>query len=126
MGYNAGEANQKGKQHNNRMISVRRGDFRQLMDPNERKRLLDGVEHAESGFDLVTGTPPYFRVDFTLRPNENKKEQHVHSAVINQGGMPSCLQSAPARCEFRGGVEAYCEAAAAVMKRDGVFVVCEN
>jgi Predicted O-methyltransferase len=31
-----------------------------------------------------------------------------------------------ARCEFRGGVEEYCKAAASVLKNDGLFVVCEN
>lgn len=123
--YNVGAANTEGKQ-NDRMISVRRGDFRKLMDPEESQQLLDGVKHAEAGFDLVTGTPPYFRVDFTLATNGNKDKKCVQNAVINQGGMPSCLQSAPARCEFRGGIEAYCEAASAVMKRAGVFVVCEN
>ena len=40
--------------------------------------------------------------------------------------MPTSMQSAPARCEFRGGIEAYCQAAAAVLQPDGVFVVCEN
>ena len=32
----------------------------------------------------------------------------------------------PARCEFRGGIEEYCKAAASVLKKDGLFVVCEN
>jgi tRNA1(Val) A37 N6-methylase TrmN6 len=31
-----------------------------------------------------------------------------------------------ARCEFRGGIEEYCKAAASVLKKDGLFVVCEN
>lgn len=72
-------------------------------------------------FDLVTGTPPYFRVDFAVT------QDVVISAVINQGGMPTGRQSAPARCEFRGGIEAYCEAASRVLRpRCGRFVVCEN
>jgi tRNA1(Val) A37 N6-methylase TrmN6 len=72
-------------------------------------------------FDLVTGTPPYFRVDFAVT------EDAVVSAVINQGGMPTARQSAPARCEFRGGIEAYCEAASRVLRpQSGRFVVCEN
>lgn len=71
-------------------------------------------------FDLITGTPPYFRVDFAVN------DKHVTSAVINQGGMPTAKQSAPARCEFRGGIEAYCEAASRVLKPHGKFVVCEN
>lgn len=41
--------------------------------------------------------------------------------------MPTSKQSAPARCEFRGGIEAYCEAAARLLNRShGKFVVCEN
>jgi tRNA1(Val) A37 N6-methylase TrmN6 len=72
-------------------------------------------------YDLITGTPPYFRVDFAVT------DKRVTSAVINQGGMPTAKQSAPARCEFRGGIEAYCEAASRVLKRQtGRFVVCEN
>lgn len=72
-------------------------------------------------FDLVTGTPPYFRVDFAVNDDQ------VTLAVINQGGMPTAKQSAPARCEFRGGIEAYCEAASRVlMQPHGKFVVCEN
>jgi tRNA1(Val) A37 N6-methylase TrmN6 len=51
--------------------------------------------------------------------------QLVASTIV-EGGMPSNLQSAPARCEFRGGVEAYILSAAAVMEKSGVFVVCEN
>lgn len=34
--------------------------------------------------------------------------------------------TAPARCEFRGGIEAYCIAASKVMSDNGIFVVCEN
>jgi tRNA1(Val) A37 N6-methylase TrmN6 len=40
--------------------------------------------------------------------------------------MPTSMQSAPARCEFRGGIESYCQAAAAVLQPNGFFVVCEN
>jgi tRNA1Val (adenine37-N6)-methyltransferase len=76
-------------------------------------------EHANElagQFDLVTGTPPYFRVDFDGR-----------TTTIRQGGMPSAIQSAPARCEFRGGLEAYCAAAAILLRPEtGVFCVCEN
>jgi len=74
-------------------------------------------------FDLITGTPPYFRVDFAV----NQQDEIVTLAVINQGGMPTAKQSAPARCEFRGGIEAYCEAASRVLRpHSGRFVVCEN
>lgn len=40
--------------------------------------------------------------------------------------MPTSLQSAPARCEFRGGIEDYCSAASSVLAPNGLFVVCEN
>ena len=61
-----------------------------------------------------------------MSEESDPKHSHVTKAVINEGGMPSCLQSAPARCEFRGGIEAYCEAASAMLKESGKFVVCEN
>jgi hypothetical protein len=108
-------------------------------------------------FDLITGTPPYFRVDFELRPaetaglptapsseqpaplqcreteeNHTQEQEHngeakqVVGAYIRQGGMPTCKESAPARCEFRGGIEAYCDAAAVKLAANGRFVVCEN
>lgn len=49
------------------------------------------------------------------------------SLSIKSGGMPTARQSAPARCEFRGGIEAYCAAAAVALKAEtGRFVVCEN
>jgi tRNA1Val (adenine37-N6)-methyltransferase len=73
-------------------------------------------------FQLITGTPPYFRVDFDVRDQTT-----VTSAIINQGGMPTAKQSAPARCEFRGGIEAYCTTAARFLdKQVGHFCVCEN
>ena len=40
--------------------------------------------------------------------------------------MPAAMQSAPARCEFRGGMEAYCAAAQRLLKDSGRFVCCEN
>ena len=92
----------------NTVAQIIHGDFRDVA--------------LEDNYDLVTGTPPYFRVDFSI----NSKNV-VSKAVINQGGMPTSKQSAPARCEFRGGIEAYCAAATKVLKKDsGRFVVCEN
>jgi hypothetical protein len=84
------------------------------------------------GFDLVTGTPPYFRVDFQLESTslsldgetDTEPQERVTRAVIRQGGMPTAIQSAPARCEFRGGVEAYIETAACLQGK--TLVVCEN
>jgi len=95
-------------------VQIIHGDFRDVLvksDSNIGK------------FDLVTGTPPYFRVDFNVVQGGAK----VKSAVIRQGGMPTARQSAPARCEFRGGIEVYCETASRVLKTEtGRFIVCEN
>lgn len=92
-------------------VRIHHGDFR-------------SVELGQLPFDLITGTPPYFRVDFEIASHDNFEEV---SAIINQGGMPTSKQSAPARCEFRGGIEAYCEAASKFLTpTKGRFVVCEN
>jgi tRNA1(Val) A37 N6-methylase TrmN6 len=91
---------------------VKNRDFREIDEPVK--------------YDLVTGTPPYFAVDFTTNDSKDENKPAKVAAVISQGGMPSCNQSAPARCEFRGGIEAYCEAAAKVMAPTGIFVVCVN
>jgi tRNA1(Val) A37 N6-methylase TrmN6 len=56
-------------------------------------------------YDLVTGTPPYFPSGSGL------ESPHV--------------QRAPARFEHRGGVEAYCDAAARLLAPGGVFVACQ-
>jgi tRNA1Val (adenine37-N6)-methyltransferase len=96
------------------------GDFRDVC-PQLQKEQQQEQEQQQQQYHLITGTPPYFRVDFAVQNDQ------VTSAVINQGGMPTARQSAPARCEFRGGIEAYCEAACTVLKPDtGRFVVCEN
>jgi tRNA1(Val) A37 N6-methylase TrmN6 len=55
-------------------------------------------------FDLITGTPPYFPPGTGLEsPN---------------------VQRSPCRFEHRGGVEAYCEAAAAHLGPGAPFVIC--
>ena len=117
-------------------IQVQHADFRQFIDT-----VPDGTT-----FDLITGTPPYFRVDFEVQEQQpegsspksartidsqqsssSSPQQQVVAAVIRQGGMPASIQSAPARCEFRGGIEAYCETAARVLHpTHGRFVVCNN
>ena len=123
------------------------GDFRDVVEQFRDGKIIDDgqqgtkvedvlkKEKAPVTFDLITGTPPYFRVDFTLG-NKLSKGEHskgnngkdiVTKAVIRQGGMPTAVQSAPSRCEFRGGIEAYCMAASQVLREDtGKFVVCEN
>ena len=122
----ASKNSKHGQKHPSVDIQVHHGDFRSFFDQHESFR---------ESFDLVTGTPPYFRVDFSVADDKGvgDDEKHdqtakktVQNAVINQGGMPSCKQSAPARCEFRGGVEAYCQAASKAMHSQSVFCVCEN
>jgi len=60
--------------------------------------------HAKEGFDLVTGTPPYF------------PPGHASDAMDEQ--------RAYARIEYRGGVEAYLATAARVLAPDGTVVMC--
>jgi hypothetical protein len=84
-------------------------DFETRTEKNESKSLAS----AESGSPAseakaTTGT------------------RSVVGALIRQGGMPTCKESAPARCEFRGGIEAYCAAAKTVLAEEGTFVVCVN
>jgi tRNA1(Val) A37 N6-methylase TrmN6 len=56
-------------------------------------------------YPLVTGTPPYF--------------------PSGTGYQSAHVQRAPARFEHRGGIEAYCEAAARLLAPGGVFVACQ-
>lgn len=124
-------------------VQIVQGDFRDLVAlaaDSSTKRVSnedDGVWSMEGvaskRYDLITGTPPYFRVGFTTSKSLQGKGmtdddcEEVTSAVIEQGGMPTSIQSAPARCEFRGGIEAYCLAASALLSvPHGIFVVCEN
>ncbi len=99
-------------------VKIVNGDFRDLIRSKELSEPMQQV--ASERYDLITGTPPYFRIDFA------GSDDKITGAVINQGGMPTSMQSAPARCEFRGGIEAYCQAAASMLHPDGLFVVCEN
>jgi tRNA1(Val) A37 N6-methylase TrmN6 len=57
-----------------------------------------------SGFDLITGTPPYFPPPAALDAEDE--------------------QRAYARIEYRGGIEAYIDAGARLLSDDGVFVLC--
>lgn len=77
---------------NENQVSVIHGDFRELEKGNEAfkggtgNNILKQVEAfrktRSEKFNLVTGTPPYFRVDFST---DDKVE--VTAATINQGGM---------------------------------------
>lgn len=75
-------------------VQVRHGDLR-----DERS-----FSDLAPGFDLVTGTPPYFPPETALDAMDE--------------------QRAYARIEYRGGVEAYLERGAAMLARDGVMVLC--
>lgn len=57
-------------------------------------------------FDLITGTPPYFD--------------------LADGTVSAVAQRGPCRFETRGGIETYCDAAAAHLAPEGRFVVCET
>ena len=65
-----------------------------------------GILPENSKFDVITGTPPYF-----------KEGEGALSAKVDQ---KACL------FEFRGGVEAYIEAAHRYLKDQGRFVVVES
>ena len=73
-------------------------------------RLGDFRDDAVTGdlgtFDLVTGTPPYFP------PGTGLESDHV--------------QRAPARFEHRGGVEAYCAAAAPRLGPGAPLILCAS
>jgi tRNA1Val (adenine37-N6)-methyltransferase len=69
--------------------------------------LRDDMRLAAVGaVDLVTGTPPYLPIG-TARESRR-------------------VQKGPCNFEHRGGIEAYCGAAARALVPTGVFVVCEQ
>ncbi|CAN5173993.1 hypothetical protein BH09MYX1_BH09MYX1_33050 [soil metagenome] len=77
----------------------------------DRVRILHGDLRDEAtialvgdGFDLVTGTPPYFPPASALDATDT--------------------QRAYARIEYRGGVEAYLATGARVMSQNGTMVMC--
>lgn len=94
--FNVGDGNP-----NSTNVSIVRGDLRDT-----------DLVLPSTSFDLITGTPPYFAVGC--------------GGVPHQGGMPSAVPSAPARCEFRGGWESYCAAAERWSHPQSHFVVCIN
>jgi hypothetical protein len=84
---------------------------------NADMRTAQGESLGEfpEGYDLITGTPPYF--------------------LSEQGVLPTCLESAGCLFELRGGVEAYCAAGRRFMRlpqarRDpaspALFVLCNT
>ena len=124
LSFNVGPAALKGEEtdlHMEKSIGIVRSDFRGLSQKvaSNSSQLLQDIRGTK--FDLVSGTPPYFEISF-----ESSDDKASGVSTIVQGGMPTSVQSAPARCEFRGGVEAYCAAAASVLSPNGNFVVCVN
>jgi len=132
---------ERGSEETSDIVSIIHGDFRELEKEQKSSCFYDGICKEQRNiffsevkckkFDLISGTPPYFRVDFDMKKGTKNSgaascSDSVTSAVINQGGMPTAVQSAPARCEFRGGIEAYCIAASKVLSDNGIFVVCVN
>jgi tRNA1Val (adenine37-N6)-methyltransferase len=63
-------------------------------------------EQAGGPFSLVTGTPPYF--------------------PLGTASISPDPQRAHARMELRGGVEAYLEAASALLDHEGIVVICAD
>eukprot|EP00924_Labyrinthula_sp_SR-Ha-C_P001629 maker-scaffold_18-snap-gene-4.39-mRNA-1 protein AED:0.00 eAED:0.00 QI:15/1/1/1/1/1/2/374/346 len=67
-------------------------------------------------FDLITGTPPYFKVEKSeLSPMKPKF-----------GALPAFQQSQGARYETRGGVEVYISSAKKLLDVNGLFFVCQG
>jgi tRNA1Val (adenine37-N6)-methyltransferase len=64
-----------------------------------------GLLAHEAPFDQVTGTPPYF--------------------PVGAGPESDRAQRGPCRFEHRGGIEAYCAAAAGRLAPGAPFVACE-
>jgi tRNA1(Val) A37 N6-methylase TrmN6 len=62
------------------------------------------LDRVGAGFDLITGTPPYFPPDAALDADDE--------------------QRALARVEYRGGIEAYIGAAMPRLSSAGVLVLC--
>ncbi|MBL4635351.1 MAG: methyltransferase, partial [Kofleriaceae bacterium] len=77
---------------NDSVLSIVQSDFRDLDD-----EILSG------GFDLITGSPPYF--------------------PLNAGVLPNDAQRRACRFEARGGVEAYLTTAAKALSDNGRFYI---
>jgi tRNA1Val (adenine37-N6)-methyltransferase len=94
-------------------VTVENMDFRQYS--NSTTATTSG--NSNKKFHLITGTPPYFGVTWT--------DDGI--AIPIHGGLPTNAQSAPARFEFRGGIEDYISTAARFIEPEiGRIVVCEG
>lgn len=123
LSFNVGPAALEGEEMDDvercKSIGIVRSDFRALSEESADSSDLRDIRSTT--FDLVSGTPPYFEISVS-----NDKNTGSVTSTIIEGGMPTSIQSAPARCEFRGGVEAYLAAAASVLSPEGHLVVCVN
>ncbi len=75
-------------------VSIAHGDLRDV----------ELMAKLGRGFDLITGTPPYFPPPAALQAEDE--------------------QRAYARIEYRGGIEAYIDAGARRLSDEGVLVLC--
>jgi len=83
-------------------VTVHHGDLREL-----GTIIASGIAGpVDGGFDLVSGTPPYFL------PGDGVESPHV--------------QRGPCRFEHRGGVEVYLEAMRLALAPDGVGALCAS
>jgi len=96
------------------------GDLRCFSQHTHLETFLTAAQDNNDVLLLITGTPPYFRVETS----------NLAQTTTRYGALPSCEQSAGARYEFRGGIEEYCLAAAAIIRRtrsrNARFVCCEG
>ena len=79
-------------------VDVHHGDLR------SEKSLAMLQDHAPEGFDLITGTPPYFPPGTAVDAEDE--------------------QRAYARVEYRGGVEDYIARGAQLLSPHGTLVIC--
>ena len=91
-----------------RLVAAVLGDLRDAVTHQALSIAAGADENNDSTsiFSLVTGTPPYFDMGADATPPNEES----------------------ARClfEYRGGIEAYCAAAAALLAPGGAFCVCES
>ncbi len=82
------------KNHVASRVTTHHGDLR---DP-------EAVARLGTGFDLITGTPPYFPATAAIDATDE--------------------QRAYARIEYRGGIDAYIATAATLISDEGVITIC--
>ena len=83
---------------------------------------------ASSPAGATDGAAPTSGSDSQQARSAHAVPSTAPAALAAVGALPTCMQSAPARFEFRGGIEAYCEAASHALAPSphARFVVCEG